>query len=120
MKKPYDFLIVGSGLFGSVFAYEAKKIGKKCLVIDRRKHTGGNIYLEKCDGINVHKYGPHIFHTNSKKIWDYVCQFVSFNNYINSPLASCKGKLYNLNAVRLRISLHKTPLFSYIYTVATC
>ena len=84
MQK-YDYLIVGSGLFGSVFAHEAKKKGKTCLVIDKRKHLGGNIYCENVDGINVHKYGPHIFHTNDKYIWDYVNQFAEFNNYINSP-----------------------------------
>ena len=96
MKKEYDYLIVGSGLFGSVFAHEATKIGKKCLVIDKRNHSGGNIHCENIEGINVHKYGPHIFHTNDKKIWDYVNQFVEFNNYINAPLALSKGKLYNL------------------------
>jgi UDP-galactopyranose mutase len=92
----YDYLIVGSGLFGAVFAHEATKAGKKCLVIDKRKHTGGNVYCEDIEGINVHKYGAHIFHTNDKGLWDYVNQFVEFNNYINSPLAFSKGKLYNL------------------------
>ncbi len=92
----YDYLIVGAGLFGSVYAHEAKQHGKKCLVIDKRKHIGGNTYCENIKGINVHKYGAHIFHTNDKKIWDYVNQFVEFNNYINSPLAFYKNKIYNL------------------------
>ena len=96
MKNEYDYLIVGSGLFGSVFAYEATKAGKRCLVIDKRKHAGGNIYCENIIGINVHKYGPHIFHTNDKKIWDYVNQFVDFNHFVYSPLSLSKGKLYNL------------------------
>ncbi|WP_348825263.1 UDP-galactopyranose mutase [Flavobacterium aestuarii] len=96
LNKKYDILIVGSGLFGAVFAHEATKSGKKCLVIDKRKHQGGNVYCEEIEGINVHKYGAHIFHTNDKKIWDYVNQFTPFNNYINSPIAISKGKLYNL------------------------
>lgn len=96
MNKPYDYLIVGSGLFGSVFAHEANKRGKKCLIIDKRSHKGGNVYCENTEGINVHKYGAHIFHTNDKKIWDYVNQFAEFNNYINSPVSMSKGKLYNL------------------------
>ncbi len=95
MKK-YDYLIVGAGLFGCVFAYEAKKRGRECLVIDKRDHTGGNIYCEKIEDINVHKYGAHIFHTSDRKIWDYVCEFADFNNYINSPVAIYKGELYNL------------------------
>lgn len=95
MQK-YDYLIIGAGLFGCVFAYEATKSGKKCLVIDKRKHVGGNVYCEDVKGINVHKYGAHIFHTNDKKIWDYVNQFADFNNYINSPISMSKGKLYNL------------------------
>lgn len=95
MKK-YDLLIIGSGLFGSVFAHEAKKIGLKCLVIDKRAHIGGNVYCENIDGINVHKYGAHIFHTNDKKIWDYITQFADFNSYINSPISVSKGKVYNL------------------------
>ncbi|WP_203289115.1 UDP-galactopyranose mutase [Metabacillus sp. cB07] len=94
--KKYDYLIVGAGLFGSVFAYEATKKGKKCLVIDKRDHIGGNVYTEKVEDINVHKYGAHIFHTNSKEIWDYVNQFVEFNRYTNSPIANYKGELYNL------------------------
>jgi UDP-galactopyranose mutase len=92
----YDYLIVGSGLFGSVFAYEANKRGKKCLVIDKRNHLGGNIYNENIGGINVHKYGPHIFHTNDEDIWNYVQQFVTFNRFTYSPLANFKGKYYNL------------------------
>ena len=92
----YDYLIVGAGLFGAVFAYEATKAGKKCLVIDRRDHIAGNIYTEEMEGINVHKYGAHIFHTSDKKIWDYVNQFAEFNNYINSPVAVYKDELYNL------------------------
>lgn len=95
MKK-YDYLIVGAGLYGATFAYEASKKGKKCLVIDRRNHIGGNIYCENINGINVHKYGAHIFHTSDKEIWDYVNQFVEFNNYVNSPIANYKGEIYNL------------------------
>ena len=92
----YDYLIVGAGLFGAVFAHEAADRGKKCLVIDRRSHIGGNIYTEEMEGIQVHKYGAHIFHTSNKKIWDYVNQFAEFNNYINSPVAVYKDELYNL------------------------
>ena len=92
----YDYLIVGAGLFGAVFAYEAGKRGKSCLVIDKRPHIAGNIYTEQVEGINVHKYGAHIFHTSDKKIWEYVNQFAEFNNYINSPVASYKDELYNL------------------------
>ena len=95
MKK-YDYLIVGAGLFGAVFAYEANKKGKTCLVIDKRDHIAGNIYCENIEGINVHKYGAHIFHTSNKKVWEYVNQFAEFNNYINSPVASYKDELYNL------------------------
>ncbi len=95
MKK-YDYLVVGAGLWGSVFAHEATKRGKKVLVIDRREHTGGNIYCENIAGINVHKYGAHIFHTNDKEIWDYVNSFVEFNRYTNSPVANFNGELYNL------------------------
>ena len=92
----YDYLIVGAGLFGAVFAHQARKKGKKCLVIDKRSHTGGNTYCRDEDGINVHQYGAHIFHTNDREIWDFVNSFVEFNRYTNSPLASFKGKLYNL------------------------
>ena len=92
----YDYLVVGAGLFGSVFAYEAKKKGKTCLVIDKRSHIGGNVYCEEIEGINVHKYGAHIFHTSNKETWEYINQFAEFNNYINSPVAVYKDELYNL------------------------
>lgn len=92
----YDYLIVGAGLFGAVFAYEAKKAGKKCLVIDKRNHIAGNIYCENVEGVNVHKYGAHIFHTSNQKVWDYVNQFAEFNHYINSPVAAYKDETYNL------------------------
>lgn len=92
----YDYLIVGSGLFGAVFAYFAKKSGKRCLVIDKRPQLGGNVYCEKREGINVHKYGAHIFHTSNKKVWDFVNSIVEFNRYTNCPVANYKGKLYNL------------------------
>lgn len=92
----YDYLIVGSGLFGAVFAHEAKKRGKKCLIIDKRDHAGGNVYNENVEGINVHKYGAHIFHTNDKRIWDYVNSFVEFNRFTNTPVANHEGILYNL------------------------
>lgn len=95
MKK-YDYLIVGAGLFGSIFAHEANKSGKKCLVIDKRNHIGGNVYCKNIEGINVHQYGAHIFHTSNKKIWDYVNSFVEFNRYTNSPIANYKGEIYNL------------------------
>ena len=95
MKK-YDYLIVGSGIFGSIFAHEANKRGKKCLVIDKRNHIGGNIFCEDIEGINVHKYGAHIFHTSNKEVWDYINRFVEFNRYTNSPVANYKGELYNL------------------------
>lgn len=92
----YDYLIVGSGLFGSVFAYEATKKGKKVLVIDKRNHVGGNIYTKESNGVNIHQYGAHIFHTNNKKEWDYINQFAEFNNFTNCPIANYKGELYNL------------------------
>ncbi len=92
----YDYLIVGSGLFGSVFAHEAAKKGKRCLVIDRREHLGGNIYCEEKDSIRIHTYGAHIFHTSNKQVWDYVNQFAEFNHYVNSPVANYKGEIYNL------------------------
>jgi len=92
----YNYLIVGSGLFGSIFAYELSKKGKKCLVIDKRNHIGGNIYSENVEGIQVHKYGAHIFHTGNKDIWEYINQFAEFNQYINSPVAVYKDELYNL------------------------
>ena len=93
MKK-FDYLIVGAGLYGATFAYEASKKGKKCLVIDRRNHIGGNIYCEKINDINVHKYGAHIFHTSNKEVWDYIQQFAEFNRYTNSPVARYKDELY--------------------------
>lgn len=92
----YDYLIVGSGLFGATFAHLATKQGKKCLVIDKRPHLGGNVYCEKIEGINVHKYGAHIFHTNNKEVWDFVNSIVEFNRYTNCPVANYKGELYNL------------------------
>lgn len=95
MQK-YDYLVVGAGLFGATFAHKATKLGKRCLVIDRRPHLGGNLYCENIAGINVHKYGPHIFHTNNKEVWDFVNSIVEFNRYTNSPVANYKGKLYNL------------------------
>lgn len=92
----YDYLIVGSGLFGACFAHKAKQAGKSCLVIDKRSHLGGNIYCEQKEGINVHKYGAHIFHTSNKEVWDFVNSIVEFNRYTNCPVATYKGKLYNL------------------------
>ena len=98
MSTYYDYLIIGAGLFGSTYAYLAtKKAGKKCLVIDKRPHSGGNIYCENIDGINVHKYGAHIFHTSKKEVWDFVNTIVPFNRFTNSPIAITEdGKLYNL------------------------
>lgn len=96
LKMKYDYLIVGAGLYGSVFAYLAKQKGKKCLVIDKRSHLGGNVYCDEIEGIHVHKYGAHIFHTSNKQVWDFVNSFVPFNRYTNSPVANYKGKLYNL------------------------
>ena len=96
MKAKYDYLIVGSGLYGATFAHLAHKQGKKCLVIDKRAHLGGNIYCENIEGINVHKYGAHIFHTSNKKVWKFVNSIVEFNRYTNSPVANYQGKLYNL------------------------
>lgn len=92
----YDYLIVGAGLFGATFAFEATKKGKKCLVIDKRDHIGGNLYCENIEGINVHKYGAHIFHTDNRKIWEYVNSFAEFNRFTNSPIANYKGEIYNL------------------------
>lgn len=94
--KIYDFLIVGSGLFGATFAYRARQAGKKCIVIDKRPHLGGNVYCEKIEGINVHKYGAHIFHTSNKKVWNFVNSIVEFNRYTNSPVANYQDRLYNL------------------------
>lgn len=96
MKTHYDYLIVGTGLFGSVFACEMMKQGKKCLMIERRSHIGGNIYSETRDGINIHLYGAHIFHTSNERVWKYINEFTTFNNYINSPIANYKGEYYNL------------------------
>ena len=96
MTKEYDYLIVGSGLFGATFSYFAKKAGKKCLVIDKRSQLGGNVYCEEVEGINVHKYGAHIFHTSNKEVWNFVNSIVEFNRYTNCPVANYKGKLYNL------------------------
>lgn len=96
MQNKYDYLIVGSGLYGATFAHLATKHGKKCLVIDKRPYLGGNVYCENIEGINVHKYGAHIFHTNNKEVWDFVNSIVEFNRYTNSPIANYKGKLYNL------------------------
>ena len=96
-EKKYDYLIVGAGLFGATFAHLATKRGKRCLVIDKRSHVGGNVYCEEIEGINVHKYGAHIFHTSDRRIWDFVNSIVPFNRYTNSPLAKAPdGKLYNL------------------------
>ena len=92
----YDFLIIGSGLFGAVFAHEAHSAGKRVLMLERRSHVGGNIYCEEKEGIRIHKYGAHIFHTSDREVWDYVNRFVLFNNYINSPVANYRGELYNL------------------------
>ena len=96
MDKKYDYFIVGSGLYGAIFAHLAAKRGKHCLVIDKRSHLGGNLYCENVEGINVHKYGAHIFHTSNKQVWDFVNSIVEFNRYTNSPIANYKGKLYNL------------------------
>lgn len=96
VSKKYDYLLVGAGLFSATFAYLAKKAGKKCLVIDKRPHLGGNVYCENIEGINVHKYGAHIFHTSNKQVWDFVNSIVEFNRYTNCPVANYKGKLYNL------------------------
>jgi UDP-galactopyranose mutase len=96
MNKEYDYLIVGSGLYGATFAYKARLQGKRCIVIDKRSHLGGNIYCENTEGINVHKYGPHIFHTSGREVWDFVNSIVDFNPFIFSPIGNYKGKLYNL------------------------
>ncbi|GFZ32358.1 UDP-galactopyranose mutase [Clostridium zeae] len=96
MNKKYDFLIVGAGLYGAVFAHEVRKAGKTCLIIDKRGHVAGNIYSERIEDIQVHKYGAHIFHTNNKEVWQYVNQFAEFNRYTNSPVANYNGEIYNL------------------------
>ena len=92
----YDYLVVGSGLYGAIFAHEAKAKGKSVLVIDKRPNIAGNVYTEKIEGINVHKYGAHIFHTNNKKVWNYITQFAEFNRFTNSPVANYKGELYSM------------------------
>ena len=92
MSKKYDYLIVGAGLYGAVFAHEMSKAGKTCLVIDKRDHIGGNVYTENIEGINVHKYGAHIFHTSNRKVWDYMNSFAEFNRYTNSPVARCHAR----------------------------
>lgn len=94
--KQFDYVIVGSGLFGSVFAYEAKKRGKKCLVLEKRDHIGGNVYCENVEGVTVHKYGAHIFHTSNKRVWEYVNSLCDFNRFTNSPIANYNGEIYNL------------------------
>lgn len=96
MKQKYDYLLVGAGLFNAIFAGEASKKGKRCLVIEKRNHLGGNLYCESIEGINFHKYGAHIFHTDNKQVWDYMNELCEFNHYINSPLAKYKDELYNL------------------------
>lgn len=96
MKELFDYLIVGSGISGATFAYEASQRGKKCLVLEKREHIGGNIYNIEKDGILIHRYGAHIFHTSDREIWEYICQFCDFNHFINSPIANYKGELYNL------------------------
>ena len=92
----YDYLVVGAGLYGAVFAHEARALGKKVLVIDKRDHIAGNVYTEKMEDINVHVYGAHIFHTNNKRVWEYVNRFAEFNRFTNSPVANYKGELYSL------------------------
>ena len=99
----YDYLIVGSGLYGAVFAQQVKEAGKSVLVIDKRPNVAGNVYTERIEGINVHKYGAHIFHTNNKKVWDYVNRFTEFNRFTNSPVANYKGELYSLPARTFQI-----------------
>ena len=96
LMKQYDYLIVGAGLFGAVFSRVATDAGRTCLVVDKRSHIAGNVYTENVEGINVHRYGAHIFHTNNKAVWDYVNRFATFNRYTNSPVANYKGELYNL------------------------
>ena len=96
MDKHYDYLIVGAGLFGAVFARQAMDSGKTCLVVERRDHIGGNVYTAEVEGVTVHRYGAHIFHTSSREVWDYVNRFAEFNHFINTPLANYEGKLYNL------------------------
>ena len=108
----YNYLIVGSGLYGATIAQQAKKAGKSVLVIDKRPNVGGNIYTEKVEGINVHKYGAHIFHTNNKEVWDYVTSFVDFNRFTNSPVVNYKGNLYSMpfNMYTFKATPHKARL----------
>ena len=108
MKK-YDYVIVGSGLFAGVFAWHATKAGKKCLVIERRKHMGGNIYCEDVEGIHVHRYGAHIFHTSDRRVWDFVNSLVEFNRYTNSPVANYKGEIYNMPFNMNTFSVRRGP-----------
>ena len=102
----YDYLVVGSGLYGAIFAHEAKAHGKSVLVVDKRPNIAGNIYTENIEGINVHKYGAHIFHTNNKKVWNYITKFAEFNRFTNSPVANYKGELYSLPFNNMSISLN--------------
>ena len=99
----YNYLVVGSGLYGAIFAHEAKKSGKTVLVVDKRPNIAGNVYTEKTEGINVHKYGAHIFHTNNKKVWNYITQFAEFNRFTNSPVANYKGELYSLPLICIHL-----------------
>ena len=109
--KSFDYLIVGSGLYGATFAYFAKCAGKRCLVIDKRPHLGGNVYCEQVECIHVHKYGAHIFHTSNRKVWDFVNSFVPFNRYTNSPVANFKGKIYNSKTNRNGVAAFKIIKF---------
>ena len=117
MAKHYDYLIVGSGLFGATFAHFAHKQGKKCLVIDKRSHLGGNIYCENIEGINVHKYGAHIFHTDNKYVWDYVNSLVPFNHFINSPLARFRDRLFNLPFNMTEVNHHAILVKRFCTTI---
>ena len=114
MTAKYNYLIVDSGLFGATFAYRAKQLGKTCLVIDKRSHLGGNVYCEEMEGINVHQYGAHIFHTSNKKVWDFVNSIVEFNRYTNCPVANYKGKLYNPSNKNLPGIMVYTPILGLI------
>ncbi len=99
----YDYLIVGAGLYGAVFAHEMTKAGKRCLVVEKRNHIGGNVYTEKIEDINVHRYGAHIFHTSDKEVWEYVAGFAEFNHYINSPIANYQGTACGASLIRLKL-----------------
>ena len=118
MEKKYDYMIVGSGLFGAKFAYKAAQAGKACMVIDRRSHTGGNVHCKTVEGINVHQYGPHIFHTSDKGVWEFANRFVTFNRFTLMTVANYKGRLYNLPfnmnyccPLKLRISLTRMRMY---------